>query len=255
MFASWSGLVALAGGMLCGGPAAGLTINVTDPVQVISAQVGRYVTTLNPHPPTYLPSASTGTIPALFATDYPGQTYHIGGARMGVLTISTLDAVQTGTQGGLDIVASFDGAAADHTYRWLQYIEWSPIGDPFRGETSSPFTDPPLLDLDDSLPFYWTNAQRATAGLGWVTGEDQDDNPRFSDGPRANNSRAVVGSPFSFTLNLLLSDYDASTERVTIYDGVSYGFKIKKVSESPTAVVLLLSLGILLCLSRFRRTW
>jgi len=219
------------------GSASAFVIDVTDPVIVVSSTVGIYTTTLVPEDPVSLAAGSTQAIRNLYEVDYPNQTYVAGGARNGTLTISTLDVFQTGTQGGLDIVASFDGDAAANTYRWLQYIDWAPIGAPFRGETASPFTDPPPLDVDDGLPFYWTNTERNNEGQGWVTGANQTDNPLFSDTPTANDSRAVPGTPFTFRLNLFLTDYNATTETVTIYDGVQYGFNISAVPV-PAAVWL-----------------
>lgn len=224
-------------------------ISVTDPNVTHTVTAGGFTTTLDPDTHTALAVGATQAIRDLYAADYPGFTYAAAGAaRTGTLTISQLDAFQDGSQGGLDIVASFAGDPAPHIYRWLQYIDLNPISPAFRGATTSPFTDPPPLDRDDTLPFYETNAERNTEGVGYVTGGNINNNPRFWDGPRVNDSRA----PVTMHLNLFLADFDSNTNTVTIYDGVQYGFRITSVPEPSTPALLML--GILGILALRRKT-
>ncbi|MBW4617670.1 MAG: PEP-CTERM sorting domain-containing protein [Desmonostoc vinosum HA7617-LM4] len=219
--------------------ASAFTIKITDPDVTHKATSGKFITTLDPDTHSPLPAGTTEAIRNLFKTDYPEFTYVAGGAREGVLTISKLDAFQDGTQGGLDIIANFAGAASSNIYRWIQYIELSSIKPPFKGAKTSPFTDPPPDDRDDKLPFYETDTERNTEGTGYVTGGNLNDNPRFWDGPRANNTRA----PLTFHLNLFLTDFDSAKKTVTIYDGVQYGFKIEKVPEPITILGSSVALG------------
>jgi hypothetical protein len=228
------------------------TIAITDPNVTHSAVSGDFTTVLDPDTHKALGVGATQAIRDLFKTDYPDFTYTAAGsARTGTLTVSVLDAVQDGTQGGLNIVASFAGDAAPHIYRWLQYIDLDPISPAFRGATSSPFTDPPPLDRDDTLPFYWTDSQRNREGQGYVTGGDINNNPRFSDMPRVNDSRA----PVTMHLNLFLTDLDSGTNTVTIYDGIQYGFKIVKESgKAPEPSTLALVFLAIIGLNRARCT-
>ncbi len=228
-------------------PADGMTITVTDPSVTHMQTAGGFTTVLDPDPVTALAAGATAAIRMLFLADYPGFTYVAGGARTGTLTISQLDAFQDGSQGGLDIIASFSGDPAPHQYRWIQYIDLTPISPPFRGATTSPFTDPPPLDRDDTLPFYETNTERTTEGVGYVTGGNVNNDPRFWDGPRANDSRA----PVTMHLNLFLTDYDSTTSTVTIYDGVQYGFRI--MPEPPTALIFFSGFGVLVLVARRRK--
>jgi hypothetical protein len=209
------------------------------------ASAGGFVTFLNARPAALLSAGLPDAIVDIFESDYPAFTYQNANAVDGVLTISALSPFQNGLQGGLNIVARFNplaGTHAPHRYEWLQYLTIAPLSVPFLGAGTSPFTDPPPAQRDDALPFYWTATQRTTPGLGYVSGWDIEDNPRFSDAPRLNNSRA----PVDVQLYLYLSDFDAATNTVTVYDGVQYGFRIAALPEPATLLFVLGGLGLLL---------
>jgi hypothetical protein len=222
------------------GGAGAFNVVITDPNVTHSASAGNFITQLDPNPYTPLAAGATQAIRDLYQSDYPDFTYVAGAARTGTLTISQLDAFQDGNQGGLDIVASFAGESSPHIYRWIQYIETDSLSPSFRGATTSPFTDPPPLDRDDDLPFYETNAERTTEGVGYVTGGDFYENPRFWDAPRVNDFRA----PVTVRLNLFLTDMDSANNTVTIYDGVQYGLHITPVPEPEAWAMMIAGLGL-----------
>lgn len=220
----------------------GLTLKITpkDPVAVTS---GKYTTTMDPKP-TLIGLGADVNLLNLFKTDYPkdpdGNVYtyqNAGAAINGTLTIGTLSLLQDGTFGGMSLVANLSGATAPHTFRWLQYISLDPAPGAttdFRGEKRSPFTDPPDKDRDDTLPFYETNTERTTAGVGYTTGGNVDNDIRFWDSPKALDSRADATGSFKFRLNLFLTDFDTSVAKapkITVYQGLSYGFNISAVPE------------------------
>ena len=203
------------------------------------ASGGQFVTSLSPYPFSGLGVGLPDAITTLFGSDYPGFTYaNAATPADGTFTISTLSAFQNGIQGGLNIVVSYEpdsGLHAPHIFDWLQYVTISPLTTPFRGADSSPFTDPPPLDRDDNLPFYWTTTQRDTQGLGYVTGGNINDDPKFSDAPRANDVRA----PVEMSFYLYLADFDVSAQKITVYEGIQYGFNIEPVPEPGTVSMVL----------------
>lgn len=242
----WAGetakkLLALGMVYIIPGSAGAFNVVITDPNVTHSASAGNFITQLDPDPYTHLAAGATQAIRDLYRSDYPNFNYIAGADRSGTLTISQLDAFQDGNQGGLDIVASFAGETSPHIYRWIQYIETDSLSPPFRGATTSPFTDPPPLDRDDDLPFYETNAERITEGVGYVTGGDFFENPRFWDSPRVNDSRA----PVTVRLNLFLTDMDIENNTVTIYDGVQYGLHITPIPEPETWAMMIAGLGLI----------
>ena len=203
------------------------------------ASGGQFVTSLSPYPFSGLGVGLPDAITSLFEGDYPGFIFaNAATPADGTFTISTLSAFQSGIQGGLNVGVSYEpdsGVHAPHVFDWLQYVTITPLTTPFQGADSSPFTDPPPFDRDDSLPFYWTTSQRDTAGLGYVTGGNINDDPKFSDAPRANDFRAPVVMNFY----LYLTDFDVSTQTITVYDGIEYGFDIEPVPEPGTASMIL----------------
>jgi hypothetical protein len=216
------------------------------------ASGGQFVTSLSPYPFSGLGLGLPDAITTLFGSDYPGFTYaNAATPADGTLTISTLSAFQNGIQGGLNIVVSYEpdsGVHAPHIFDWLQYVTITPLTTPFRGADSSPFTDPPPLDRDDNLPFYWTTSQRDTQGLGYVTGGNINDDPKFSDAPRANDVRA----PVEMSFYLYLADFDASSQKITVYEGLEYGFNIEPVPE-PGTIGMVLGVLALFFFSRVKK--
>jgi hypothetical protein len=229
-------------------PVTAMSVNLV--AAALDAQAaGGYVTTLMPGPVISQATGLPDNIAALFQQDYPGYTYaNAAAAATGTLTISTLAAFQNGLQGGLSMVANFtpsDGTGAPHAYQWVQYVAIDPLPTPFAGATSSPFTDPPPDERDDTVPFYWTNLQRDTPGLGYVAGGNINDDPLFSDVPRVNDSRA----PVNVSLFLYLADFDSADNAVTVYDGVRYGFDITTTTAVPEpATMALLITGTLVAM-------
>lgn len=230
------------GASIIPGIAGAFNVVITDPNVTHQASAGSFVTQLNPDTHRHLPAGATQAIRDLYDADYPNFRYvEAQSNRPGTLTISQLDAFQDGSQGGLNIVASFAGNPAPHIYRWIQYIEMSPLSPAFRGAATSPFTDPPPSDRDDTLPFYETDAERNTEGRGYVTGGNLNSNPRFWDEPRVNDSRA----PVTFHLNLFLTDLDSKNSTVTIYDGLRYGFRITPIPEPEEWAMMITGLGLI----------
>lgn len=211
-------------------PAPAMSVNLlAAPSNSVTA--GDFATTLAP-----LISLDTGmpvNIIALFQRDYPAFGYaNAAAAASGTITISGLAPLQSGLGGGLSISASFapsPGSHAPHIYEWMQYLMIDPLSTPFQGADSSPFTDPPPDARDDMLPFYWTNLQRDTPGLGYLAGGNINDDLLFSDAPRVSDSRA----PVKVRLSLYLVDFDSTSGAVTIYDGVQYGFDISTATTVP----------------------
>ena len=206
-----------------------MTVNpLVPPASTVTA--GGYMTTIAPL--VALDTGLTSDILSLFQLDYPGFSYtNATAAANGTLTINSLTLFQNGLTGGLSFNASYlpgIGTQAPHTYQWLQFLTINPLTTPFLGATSSPFTDPPPDARDDSLPFYWTTAERDTAGLGYATGGNINDDPLFSDAPRVSDSRA----PVQVRLDLYLADFDSTNSTVTIYDGLQYGFDLSTPSTA-----------------------
>jgi len=214
---------------------------------------GGFVTTLMPATVTAEPTGLPASITTLFQQDYPGFTYvNATNPANGTLTINTLEAFQNGLQGGVIINAGFvpgAGAGAPDMFEWIQYLTINPLTTPFAGATSSPFTDPPPAQRDDTLPFYWTIAQSETPGLGYAIGGNYDDDPLFSDFPRVNDSRA----PVDVGLFLYLTNFDSTNNVVTIYDGIQYGFEVAGVSATPELPPPLLTVAGALVLIYFHR--
>jgi hypothetical protein len=224
--------------LLAAMPAPAMSVNFLSPPTNTSA-AGGFVTTLSPLTP--LSTGMDAAIVTLFQQDYPRFTYtNSTTAADGTLTIGSLVAFQNGLSGGLSISAAFSPAAgthAPHLYEWMQYLSIDPLSTPFLGADASPFTDPPPDARDDFLPFYWTNLQRNTPGVGYVAGGTLNDDILFSDAPRVSDARA----PVKVTLSLYLADFDSTSGSVTIYDGIQYGFDLSTpatVPEPPTAVCI-----------------
>ena len=218
------------------------------------ATAGGFVTTLSPV--NALSAGMPVDIVALFQLDYPGFTYaNASTAAGGTLTINSLTPFQSGLGGGLSISARFEpepGSHALHAYEWLQYIMIDPLSTPFQGAVSSPFTDPPPDARDDNLPFYWTDLQRNTAGLGYLAGGEANDDILFADAPRVSNFRA----PVSMRLSLYLVDFDSASRSLTIYDGAQYGFEISAstgVPEPPLRGILVVGSLVLVMLKLHNR--
>jgi hypothetical protein len=238
--------------MIVSGIAGAFNVIITDPNVTHRAAAGSFVTQLDPDTHQHLPAGATEDIRKLYDLDYPNFTYVEAPAnRKGALTISQLDVFQDGSQGGLDIVASFAGAKAHHIYRWIQYIEMNPIAPAFLGAARSPFTDPPPLKRDDTLPFYETDIERNKEGKGYLEKGSLKDNPRFWDRPIVNDSRA----PVKFHLNLFLTDEDRGNHTVTIYDGIRYGFQITPIPEPEAWAMMILGLGLIGWRLRRNKNW
>jgi hypothetical protein len=214
-----------------------------------SSAAGGFITSLDPHSASLLGPGLPATVTALFQSDYPGFAYvNSPTPADGTLAIESLSPFQNGLQGGLTITAGFTPGAPlpAGIYDWIQFVTITPLTSDFLGASSSPFTDPPPLARDDTLPFYWTAAQRLTAGVGYPAGGSAAD-PRFADTPRLNDSRA----PVTMDLFLYLTVFDNSTNTVTIYDGVEYGFDIQSIPEPETFATVLG--GLLLLALRYCR--
>ena len=217
-----------------------LTISITDPNVTHSTVSGGFTVSLQPDTHAALGAGATGALRGLIPAQTSGAVEVVaGGTIAGTLSISVLDAAAGGGLGGLDIVAVATGLpalGAGHQYRWVQFIDTShPLGG-----TTNPYVDPRPNDdpVGASLPFYWTNAERGTAGVGTTAGGDI----LFSDSPRR-----VLEHGTTWLGNLYLADYEATggtggSKKITIFDGVQYGFKI--VPEPGTG--LLTAVGLIL---------
>jgi hypothetical protein len=166
-------------------------------------------------------------------------------APVGTITIDTYTSDQTGNtaadQSGATITAHYNitnaAALADccdsANLRWLQLVD-SSTGTGFTPTPNRPFIDPRSAadgGIGDALPWYdftYTDSTLATVnnGLG----------PYIYDQPRVNNTRAMVGTDYSFvaeTLLVCLYDAAANPKKLTILGGFKWGFTITNDGGAP----------------------
>ena len=236
--------------MFWGSEAGALAISITDPDVTASETSDGFTVTLAPNSHSALGAGATAAFRSLIPGQTDGDVQTVAGSTIaGTLSISILDATAGGGSGGLDIVAVATGLPAlgvGQQYRWVQFIE---TNEPAAGAVS-PYVDPQPNDdpAGSQLPFYWTNAERTTSGTGETAGGDI----RFEDAPR----RALADGT-TWRGNLYLVNYEATggpngTKKITIYDGVKYGFNIDQSVPEPGAG-LLTAIGLLLLTTAGRR--
>jgi hypothetical protein len=192
--------------------------------------------------------------------DYPAVqavTLTNGGPLQGTFNFTTFSAGISGGLGGLIIDKNgANGVIMNYipptnlTFGkdvQLDFVQFIHTNDPIGAiSNNTVYLDPGTPD--DNLPFYWTQTERATEGKGWVTGGSQATDPRFSDGP----SRLLTDAPVNWTADLFLVSYNTATPtKVTVYDGVNYGFTIRAVPEPPT--VVLFAIGVMVAMVLFLR--
>jgi len=236
--------------MVWASEAGALTISITDPDVTASETADGFTVTLAPNTHSALSAGATSAFRALIPGQTDGDVQTVAGSTIaGTLSVSILDATAGGGSGGLDIVAVATGLPAlgvGQQYRWIQFIETNVPAD----GAVSPYVDPQPNDdpAGSQLPFYWTNTERTTGGTGETAGGDI----RFEDSP----SRALEDGT-TWRGNLYLVNYEATggpngTKKITIYDGLKYGFNIEQSVPEPGAG-LLTAMGLLLLTTAGRK--
>ncbi len=165
-----------------------------------------------------------GDAPAEFA----GWTAVRGGELAGTLSIKDYQAKDLGgRKGGARMDATYAPGVGESGFnlRWVQM---------FNSSLSGRHIDP--KPNDDTQPFYYTDAEFGVAGLNFV------DNPSLGPLPNAAFS-------YSVTFDLFLVSADITNKKVTVHDGIRWGYKLNVV-PGPSALA---SFGGLLMLSGARR--
>jgi hypothetical protein len=207
--------------------------------------------------PNFLQTLAVGGTAAqrqIMTNEFPGWTFNPAtAAAPGTLTVEEYDAIAVGDSGGVDISLLYDDGnpTPTTTWRWIQIVESisEEVGYPY---PKNPSVDPPK-GFDDDLPFYFTNTE-----LGGFSPNIEGDsiwkgktpipiqNPanrgdlRFFDEPQGFLENAYMRNNFSL---FLTSWSGGDSKTVTIYDGVAWGFEIKKVPEPLTLIASGLAIG------------
>lgn len=161
---------------------------------------------------------------------FPGWTVTKGAAAAGSLTTSTYSphvvygASGNTAAGGAEIRASYVNPSAPPTGKQFEYIQIASTTG-FGPSYATPHLDP--LNNDDTLPFYWTQAE--SAGMTNADGSRID----FSDKPQAPLA-GLKNGPVSFTGELFVSEWDGATS-VTVHDGFSWGYDMTLATDGKSA--------------------
>jgi hypothetical protein len=117
--------------------------------------------------------------------------------------------------------------------RWLQLVT-SSTATGFTPTPNRPFIDPRIGQVagTDNLPFY--DFTYPTSAL---VGQNSGVGPYIFDMPAVLNSRAVVGTPYSFladTLLVCLYDDNSNPKQLIVLGGFEWGFTITATNPGPT---------------------
>jgi len=199
--------------------------------------------TLNPDPATHLNApAANSLFLTTFAADvnqYPGWTAVTGTALGGVLTITDYKATAPEPRaGGARMIATYAPSQAEinnggfvSNLRWVQMIT---------STLSGTHIDP--HPNDDTLLFYYTEVEHASLGL------------TFQDLPQIGPTLPTADFDYSATFELYLVSSDAANKKVTVHDGMKWGYDVKVRTVPEPSTGLLVSVGLVFLRVRARTT-
>jgi hypothetical protein len=189
---------------------------------------------LNPANVTYLSPPTAGSLiftrfAAEAPTEFPGWTAVSAAALNGTLLIDEYDARDfvaeqwdpplTVPRGGADMIATYTRVATDPGTADMRFIQVFTKNTGAAGALES-HIDP--FHNDDTLPWYWTDAEHASHSTATMMG--------FEDTP----SSLVTAVPFhrSARFETYLATFDTTTKEAQIRDGWSWGYDIAVVNAS-----------------------
>ena len=155
---------------------------------------------------------------ALVSSAYPGWTVNNNPAVGGSFATSTYTAGWAGGAGGATFKGSYSQTNAVSTGKQLNYIQIIHTNDPLGGATS-PYLDP--QPNDDTLPFYWTNAEASGFGTSKTVS--------FSDFSKRDPASLSTINPITWMADLYPVEYDGATT-VNVGNGVQWGWTMNKAT-------------------------
>jgi len=162
------------------------------------------------------PIAATTFDSSLLPSGYTSSTAFFGGS----VSVTDYRAGNRDGSGGSSIDVQFTPPATLGYWKNLNWVQVVTTNDPKNGEHS------PFLDGDsDSLPFY----------------NDKHTNPPgplyFHDFPRRPASHLSATNPIIWNANLYPVVYDRNDNSIQVYDGVTYGWEMKKAPVGTTSAI------------------
>lgn len=141
----------------------------------------------------------------------------------GTTSINSYTAGFSGTTGGAEITALFDGGAAVPAGSYLEWVQVLNTNSPLGGNTS------PYLDnaADTSKPFYSLTAQNLTAGL--PAGQID-----FYDFSKRDPALLATTDPITWNASLYPVVANAANQ-LEVHDGVTWGWTMKKAPVGTVA--------------------
>lgn len=206
---------------------------------------------------TYVAGAPQAMKNALKA-QFPTWAFNYSPGLAGTLNISTYKPVSSADDnGGAILDATYTRAGTDPTIANLHWIQLVVTNLPLGGGSTKGYIDP--LPNDDTLPFYWTvpedssSTMKTYCGYNYVQGNKTASTYHFFD---CSQRTPPSGTPTDWTGYLLLASWTdpggnnwlkmappAADQKVTIYDGIEWGWTLRDDADvpEPDSVVLLLT--------------